>query len=131
MQINRWKQFQLLWKTKNTKKQTIEHSKNSIQTNKETRKKCKEKIEKKKNRKKNTTINYTDPEARKNLNKKGKTQTEYNEQITVNNKNELIIAVDATEDANDQKQLLPIITQNNIQKALNITTKEADKKNNA
>ena len=27
-----------------------------------------------------------------------------------------------------KKQLLPIITQNNIQKALNITTEEADKK---
>ena len=56
-----------------------------------------------KNRKKNTTINYTDPEARKSPNKKGKTQTGYNEQIAVNNKNELIIAVDTTEDANDQK----------------------------
>ena len=79
--------------------------KNSIQTNKETRKKCKEKIEKKKNRKKNTTINYTDPEVRKNPNKEGKTQTEYNEQITVDNKNRLIIAADATEDPNDQKSL--------------------------
>ena len=48
------------------------------------------------NRKKNTTINYTDPEARKSPNKEGKTQTEYNKQITVNNKNELIITVDAT-----------------------------------
>ena len=92
------KQLQLLQKTKNTKKQTIEHPKNSIQTNKETRKKYKEKIEKK-----NTTINYTDPEARKSPNKEGKTQAEYNKQITVDNKNRLIIAVDATEDTSDQK----------------------------
>ena len=39
-----------------------------------------------KNRKKNTTINYIYPEARKNPNKEGKTQTEYNKQITVTTK---------------------------------------------
>ena len=38
-----------------------------------------EKNAKKKQKKKNTTINYTDPEARKSPNKKGKTQTGYNE----------------------------------------------------
>ena len=63
MQINRWKQFQLLWKTK-ILKQIIEHP--------ETAYKQIKKLEKK-----NTTINYTDPEARKSPNKEGKTQTGY------------------------------------------------------
>ena len=86
--------------------------------------KCKEEIEKSgKN-----TVNYTDPEARKSPNKEGIMQTGYNEQIVVDNKNGLILAVDVIQDANDQKQLIPMIheTQNNIQEALNITTTEAD-----
>lgn len=36
-------------------------------------------------------------------------QTGYNEQIVVDNKNGLIIAVDVTQDANDLKQLIPMI----------------------
>ena len=74
--------FNFYRKQKILKNKPQNTQKNSIQTNKETRKKCKEKIEKK-----NTIINYTNPEARKSPNKKGKTQTEYNKQITVNNKN--------------------------------------------
>ncbi|RAP48085.1 MAG: hypothetical protein BZ136_05340, partial [Methanosphaera sp. rholeuAM74] len=57
------------------------------------------------------TVNYTDPEARKSPNKEQVMQTGYNEQIVVDNKNGLIIAVDVTQDANDQNQLLPMITQ--------------------
>lgn len=72
------------------------------------------------------TVNYSDPEARKSPNKEGVTQTGYNEQIVVDNKNGLIIAVDVTTDGNDQKQLMPMIkkSEENIQKALNLTTEE-------
>ncbi|RAP53232.1 MAG: hypothetical protein BZ137_07205 [Methanosphaera sp. rholeuAM130] len=55
------------------------------------------------------TVNYTDPEARKSPNKEQVMQTGYNEQIVVDNKNGLIIAVDVTQDANDLKQLIPMI----------------------
>lgn len=74
------------------------------------------------------TVNYTDPEARKSPNKEGITQTGYNEQIVVDNKNGLIIATDVTQDGNDQKQLLPMIiqTQENLQQALNIPPEEAE-----
>jgi len=55
-------------------------------------------------------------------------QTGYNEQIVVDNKNGLIIAVDVTTEANDQKQLIPMInqTQTNLQNALNITNEETE-----
>ncbi|RAP52265.1 MAG: hypothetical protein BZ137_08860 [Methanosphaera sp. rholeuAM130] len=85
-------------------------------------KKCKEMIEKTGD----NTVNYTDPEARKSPNKEGIMQTGYNEQIVVDNKNGLIIAVDVTTDGNDQKQLVPMLekTEENIQKVLNITHQE-------
>jgi uncharacterized protein YoxC len=55
-------------------------------------------------------------------------QTGYNEQIAVDNKNGLILVVTVTQDANDQKQLIPMIknTQNNIQQALNLTNQETE-----
>ncbi|AWX33484.1 hypothetical protein AW729_10450 [Methanosphaera sp. BMS] len=104
-------------------KQAIEHPETAY---KQVRKleKCKEELEKSgKN-----TVNYTDPEARKSPNKEQVMQTGYNEQIVVDNKNGIIIAVDVTQDANDQNQLLPMIeqTQNNLQEALNITTEETE-----
>lgn len=104
-------------------RRTIEHPETAYKQIKKLEK-CKEEIEKSgKN-----TVNYTDPEARKSPNKEGIMQTGYNEQIVVDNKNGLILAVDVIQDANDQKQLIPMIheTQNNIQEALNITTTEAD-----
>ena len=86
--------------------------------------KCKKMIEKTKD----NTVNYTDPEARKSPNKEGVTQTGYNEQIVVDNKNGLILAVDVTTDGNDQKQLIPMInkTEENLQEALNLTGDEAE-----
>lgn len=86
--------------------------------------KCREELEKSgKN-----TVNYTDPEARKSPNKEGIMQTGYNEQIVVDNKNGLIITVDVTQEANDQKQLLPMIkqTQETLQEALNLTNEQAN-----
>ena len=55
-------------------------------------------------------------------------QSGYNEQITVDNKNGLIIAVTVTQDANDQKQLIPMIekTQETLQNALNISQEESE-----
>ena len=55
-------------------------------------------------------------------------QTGYNEQIVVDNKNGLIIAVDVTQDANDQKQLIPMIqkTQETLQEALNLSSEETE-----
>jgi len=58
------------------------------------------------------TVNYTDPEARKSPNKEGVMQPGYNEQIMVDNKNGLIIAVDVTTEGNDNKQLKPMIEKN-------------------
>ena len=76
--------------------------------------------------KQDDTVNYSDPEARKSPNKEGVTQTGYNEQIVIDNKNGLIIAVDVTTDGNNQKQLMPMIekSEENIQKALNLTPEE-------
>ena len=73
-------------------------------------------------------MDYTDPESRKSPDKEGIMQTGYNEQIAVDNKNGLIISVDVTTDANDQKQLIPMInqTQENLQNALNITNEETE-----
>ena len=104
-------------------KQAIEHPETAY---KQVRKliKCKQELDKSgKN-----TVNYTDPEARKSPNKEGITQTGYNEQIVVDNKNGLILATDVTQDGNDQKQLLPMIkqTQENLQQALNIPIEEAE-----
>ena len=104
-------------------KQAIEHPETAY---KQIRKleKCKTELEKSgKN-----TVNYTDPEARKSPDKEGLMQTGYNEQIAVDNKNGLIIAVDITTDANDQKQLIPMInqTQTNLKNALNITNEETE-----
>ena len=55
-------------------------------------------------------------------------QTGYNEQIVVDNKNGLILAVNVTQDANYQKQLIPMIknTQQNLQQALNLTNQETE-----
>lgn len=55
-------------------------------------------------------------------------QTGYNEQIVVDNKNGLILAVNVTQDGNDQNQLIPMIkeTQENLQEALNLTSQETD-----
>ena len=47
------------------------------------------------------TINYSNPEARKSPNKEEVTQTEYNEQIVVDNKNGLIITGDVTTNRKD------------------------------
>jgi len=86
--------------------------------------KCQEEL----NKSGKNTVNYTDPEARKSPNKEGVTQTGYNEQIVVDNKNGLILATDVTQDGNDQKQLIPMIkqTQENLQQALNIPTQEIE-----
>lgn len=72
------------------------------------------------------TVNYTDPEARKSPSKEGVMQPGYNEQIVVDNKNGLIIAVDVTTDGNDNKQLKPMIekTIETLSKALNLTKEE-------
>ena len=55
-------------------------------------------------------------------------QTGYNEQIVVDNKNGLILAVNVTQDGNDQNQLIPMIkeTQENLEEALNLTSQETD-----
>ena len=104
-------------------KQAIEHPETAYKQVQKL-KKCLEELEKSgKN-----TVNYTDPEARKSPNKEQVMQTGYNEQIAVDNKNGLIIAVDVTQDANDQKLLIPMIkmTQQNIQQALNLTNEQTD-----
>ena len=69
------------------------------------------------------TVNYTDTEARKIPNKEQVMQTGYKEQIVVDNKNGLIIAVDVTTDGKDQKQSVSLLekTEENIQKTLNLT----------
>ncbi len=105
-------------------RQAIEHPETAYKQI-EKLEKCQEMIEKTKD----NTVNYSDPEARKSPNKEGVTQTGYNEQIVVDNKNGLIIAVDVTTDGNDQKQLMPMIekSEENIQKALNLTPKEFQK----
>ena len=102
-------------------RQAIEHPQTAYKQV-EKLKKCKEMIEKTGD----NTVNYTDPEARKSPNTEGIMQTGYNEQIVVDNKNGLIIAVDVTTDGNDQKQLVPMLekTEENIQKALNLTPQE-------
>ena len=104
-------------------KQAIEHPETAYKQIQKLER-CKEELEKSgKN-----TVNYTDPEARKSPNKEGIMQSGYNEQITVDNKNGLIIAVDVTQDANDQKQLIPMIekTQETLQNALNISQEESE-----
>lgn len=102
-------------------RQAIEHPETAYKQV-EKLEKCQEMIEKTGD----NTVNYSDPEARKSPNKEGVTQTGYNEQIVVDNKNGLIIAVDVTTDGNDQKQLMPMIekSEENIQKALNLTPEE-------
>jgi len=104
-------------------RQAIEHPETAYKQVQKLEKCKKELIKSGKN-----TVNYTDPEARKSPNKEGIMQTGYNEQIVVDNKNGLILAVDVTTDANDQKQLIPMInqTQNNIQEALNLTNNETE-----
>lgn len=74
------------------------------------------------------TVNYTDHEARKSPKKEKVMQTGYNEQIVVDNKNGLILAVNVTQDGNDQNQLIPMIkeTQEYLQEALNLTSQETD-----
>ena len=59
--------------------------------------KCKEMLEKTGD----NTVNYTDPEARKSPNKNGIMEPGYNEQIVVDNKNGIIIAVNVSTDGND------------------------------
>lgn len=104
-------------------KQAIEHPETAYKQVKKLEK-CQQELEKSgKN-----TVNYTDPEARKSPNKENITQTGYNEQIVVDNKNGLIIAVEVTTDANDQKQLIPMInkTQETLQEALQLTNEESE-----
>ena len=69
-------------------RQAIEHPETAYKQV-EKLEKCREMIEKTGD----NTVNYSDPEARKSPNKEGVTQTGYNEQL-VDNKNELIIALD-------------------------------------
>ncbi|MBR0472087.1 MAG: transposase, partial [Methanosphaera sp.] len=78
------------------------------------------------------TVNYTDPEARKSPNKEGIMQPGYNEQIMVDNKNGLIIAVDVTTAGNDNVQLKPMIqkTEETLSKSLDLTTEEIKEKLN-
>ena len=104
-------------------KQAIEHPETAYKQVQKLEK-CQEELEKSGA----NTVNYTDPEARKSPNKEQVMQTGYNEQIAVDNKNGLILAVTVTQDANDQKQLIPMIknTQNNIQQALNLTNQESE-----
>lgn len=72
------------------------------------------------------TVNYTDPEARKSPSKEDVMQPGYNEQIVVDNKNGIVIAVDVTMQGNDQKQLKPMIekVEDNLQKALGLTDEQ-------
>ena len=79
-------------------KQAIEHPETAYKQVQKLEK-CQEELEKSGA----NTVNYTDPEARKSPNKEKVTQTGYNEQIAVDNKNGLILAVNVTQDANDQK----------------------------
>ena len=78
-------------------KQAIEHPETAYKQVQKLEK-CQEELESGAN-----TVNYTDPEARKSPNKELIMQTGYNEQIAVDNKNGLILAVTVTQDANDQK----------------------------
>ena len=104
-------------------KQAIEHPETAYKQVQKLEK-CQEELEKSGA----NTVNYTNPEARKSPNKEQVMQTGYNEQIAVDNKNGLILAVTVTQDANDQRQLIPMIknTQNNIQQALNLTNQETE-----
>ena len=59
-------------------------------------------------------------------------QTGYNEQIVVDNKHGLIIAVNLTTDGNDNRQLKPMIqkTQKTVQKALKLNKTQMNEKLN-
>ena len=59
-------------------------------------------------------------------------QPGYNEQIVVDNKHVLIIAVNLTTDGNDNRQLKPMIqkTQKTVQKALKLNKTQMNEKLN-
>ena len=59
-------------------------------------------------------------------------QPRYNEQIVVDNKHGLIIAVNLTTDGNDNRQLKPMIqkTQKTVQKALKLNKTQMNEKLN-
>ena len=107
-------------------KQAIEHPETAYKQVQKLEK-CQEELESGAN-----TVNYTDPEARKSPNKELIMQTGYNEQIAVDNKNGLILAVTVTQDANDQKQLIPMIKKHTKQHTTSTKpNKSRNRRNNA
>jgi len=89
---------------KELNKAMIEDRKEDVQKIKEDVNKLKSEMQKKGLKK----HNFTDPDARFMLNKKGKKEMSYNAQVTVD-KNGLIISNDVVQDCDDRHQLLPNI----------------------
>lgn len=101
--------------SKNLKEIVKEYKKS---TNKEMlKKRCNEAKEEASNLSDNKRVSITDPDCRIMLNKKGKTEPAYNAQLTVDSKNQIILANDACKDPTDINQLEPQVkmTKENIE----------------